>query len=138
MNISAELNEYWRQCTDDQLAGWYRDPKLWSYVLRAPNGKVIANGKVKDRRECEEWAVRHAEAYVDENAMVVIHDGVKGPAFASLEERLASDWTLDHHWAWHLLGEWHLVLWPPVDSRPVDSCPSCSSGMRPVNIRSQR
>ena len=79
-SISAELNEFWRQCTDDELATWFRNPKQWSYVVRAPDGDVACDGS-GTRKECEKWALRNAVDYADENAMVFIHEGVKGPAF---------------------------------------------------------
>ena len=115
MDISAELNEFWRQCNDDELATWYRNPKQWSYVVRAPDGDIVCSGS-GTRHECERWALRNAVDYADENAMVVIDEGVKGPAFGSLEERLSSGWAIDFHWAWHLLGDWRFVLWPPLKS----------------------
>jgi hypothetical protein len=115
MTISAELTEYWRQCTNDELATWFCDPAQWSYVLRTPNGEVVADGKAKTREECEEWAVRHAEEHTEENAMIVVSEGVKGPSFATLEEHLASDFELDHRWDWSLLGDWRFVLWTPKD-----------------------
>src|SRR5690349_614805 len=93
MSISSELTEFWRQRTDDELANWFRDPTQWSYVLRSPDGEVVADGKAKGREECEEWAIRHAEDYTDENAMVVIHHGKSPPA--SLEEASAGDYSLD-------------------------------------------
>jgi len=41
MPISPELMEFWRQCSDDELARWFRDPTQWSYVLRTPNGALV-------------------------------------------------------------------------------------------------
>jgi hypothetical protein len=111
MTISAELSEYWRQCTNDELATWFRDPARYSYVLRAPNGEIVAYGKANTRDECEEWAIRHAEEYAEENAMIVISEGVKIPSFATYEQFEASGFELDHRWDWDLLGEWHFVLW---------------------------
>jgi hypothetical protein len=96
MIISAELTEYWRQRTNDELATWFRDAAQWSYVVRTPNGEVVADGKAKTREECEEWAVRHAEEYVKENAMIVISEDVHVPSFATYEEAVASDFKLDH------------------------------------------
>jgi hypothetical protein len=113
MNISAALNEFWRQCTDDELARWFREPARYSYVLRAPNGEIVADGKAKTREECEEWAIRHAEEHVEENAMIVISEGVNVPSFATYEEAEASDFKLDHRWDRSLLGEWRFVLWLP-------------------------
>jgi hypothetical protein len=117
MHISAKLTEFWRQCTDGQLAIWFRDPAQWSYVVRAPNGEVVADGKSDTLDECEKWAIRHAEEYVEENGMIVISEGVKIPSFATYEELEASDFKLDHRWDWSLLGDWRFVLWPPKDGR---------------------
>ena len=113
MDISAALNEFWRQCTDDALATWFRDPAQYSYVVRAPNGEIVADGKGSTFAECENWAIRNAEEYVEENAMIVISEGVNIPTFATYKEAVASDFTLDHRWDWSLLGEWRFVLWPP-------------------------
>lgn len=111
MSISRELIAFWRDRSDEELATWFRDRTQWSYVLRAPDGDVVAHRTAKERKECEEWAIRHAEEHVEENAMVVISEGVTLPP---LEVRLSGDWSLDHHWNWHLLGDWHFVLWPPA------------------------
>lgn len=102
----AALNEFWRQCRDDELATWFRDPAQWSYVVRAPNGQVVSHGKSNTRDECEERAIRHAEEYVEDNAMIFMSEGVNMPSFATYEEAVASDFELDHRWDWSLLGEW--------------------------------
>ncbi len=117
MDISAELRVFWRECTDDDLATWFRDPTQWSYVLRAPNGDVVSHRKAHTRKECEEWAIRHAEEYTEENAMIVVRQGVSVPSFATIEEWLDSDFKLDHRWDWDLVGEWRFVLWPPKKER---------------------
>ena len=113
MNISAALNDFWRRCTDDELATWFREPAQYSYVLRAPNGEIVASGKASTRDECEDSAIRNAEECVEENAMIVISEGVKIPSFATYEECAASGFELDHRWDWSLLGEWRFVLWLP-------------------------
>jgi hypothetical protein len=115
MYISTELTEFWRQCPDDELATWFRDPTQWSYIV--PSGEFVGYGKASTREECEEWAIRHAEYYTAENAMIVISEGVKVPSFASLEEHLASDFELDYRWDWSLLGDWRFVLWSPDQGR---------------------
>lgn len=79
MNISAELNEFWRKCDEEELAVWFHDPALWSYVVRGPNGMLVCWGKAQTRAECEDSAIRNAEDFADENAMIVIRDGVKVP-----------------------------------------------------------
>jgi hypothetical protein len=116
MDISAQLNEFWRQCTDDGLAVWFRDPVQYSYIVRAPKGEIVSSGKARTQTECEELAIRHAEEYVDECARIVISEGVNRPRFSSFEEAVASDFKLDHHWNWSLLGKWRFVLWRPNSS----------------------
>jgi hypothetical protein len=106
MDISAELDDYWRDCSDDELATWFRDPAQWSYVLRAPNGELASWGKAQTRAQCEEWAVTHAEEFADERAIIFIREGVN----------LAPGFQLDYRWDWSLLGEWHFKVWQPTAS----------------------
>ena len=117
MIISAELYAFWRSCTDAELETWFRDPSQWSYVLRTPDGEVVADGADSTREECEEWAVRHAEEHTAENTWIVISEGVKIPSFDTLEEYRTSDFELDYRWNWSLLGKWRFVLWPPTSAR---------------------
>jgi DNA-binding XRE family transcriptional regulator len=65
------ISSFWRRCSDDALATWFRDPKQWSFVLRAPDGDIVSNWAFRTREECEEWAIRHAEEYTAENDMIV-------------------------------------------------------------------
>jgi hypothetical protein len=128
MDITAALTEFWRKCTDDELETWFGDPTQYSYVLRAPNGEIVAHGNSSTRDECEEGAIRHAEEHVEENAMILISEGVNVPSFATYEEHQASGFELDHRWDWSLLGEWRFVLWPPNDrsARREEGC-SCET-----------
>jgi hypothetical protein len=83
---------------------------------------LVADGKAKTREECEEWAIRHAEEHAEENAMIIISDGVKVPSFTTYEESDTSDFELDHRWNWDLLGKWRFVLWPPqAQSRSIST-----------------
>jgi hypothetical protein len=96
MNISAALNEFWRQCTDDELATWFRDPAQYSYVLG-----LLTERSLPTERPANVTSVRiprSAENYVEENAMIVIGEGVNVPSFATYEEAVASDFVLDHRW----------------------------------------
>ena len=91
-------------------------PRPSAVLLRgagAPNGEIVGHRKASTREKCEEWAIRHAEEYVEENAMIVISEGVNVPSFATYEEAEASSFKLDHRWDWSLLGEWRFVLWLP-------------------------
>ena len=82
-------------------------------MVRAPNGAIVGHREASTREEFEEWAIRHAEEHVEENAMIVISEGVRVPSFATYEEAEASGFKLDHRWDWSLLGEWRFVLWLP-------------------------
>src|SRR5690242_20200047 len=100
MDISAALNEFWRLCSDDDLAVWFRDSAQNSYVVRAPNGEIVASGQASTRAVCDEYAIRHAEEYGEENAMIVISSGVNVPCFSTYEAAEASDFGRDHRWDW--------------------------------------
>jgi hypothetical protein len=83
---------------DEELAVVYRDPTQWSYVVRAPTGDIAGRGKAKTRRECEEWAIRLAEEYTDEEGWIIMDD-TGTPPFDLVRNS-------------KLLGEWRFVLWP--------------------------
>jgi hypothetical protein len=66
------------------MAEW-RNPELWSYVVRDPTGDVYARGEAKSQQECLDRAL--------------------GDAAAFAVEHFDADISLDEGW--------RFLLWPP-------------------------
>jgi hypothetical protein len=83
-----------RMATDDELTEVYRNPRLWSYVVRDPTGTVCGRGEAETQQECLDVALGHA-------------------AFA------AQDAWDDISILW---DGWRFLLWPP-DGAPRGVAP---------------
>lgn len=71
---------------DEEIEAKVRSPRYWTYIVRHPDGFVVAYGRGRSRQTCERNAVRSAVVCAEEE-------------FWSTET-----WSLDH---------WRFVLWPP-------------------------
>ena len=74
----------------EEIEAKVRSPRYWTYIVRHPDGFVVAYGRGRSRKTCERNAVKSAEA----SALEIF-------------------WRTDTWW----LGRWRFVLWPPEQAK---------------------